>query len=260
MPQLNEERAHSFDLTVEALRDVRSEEPWIRVDTICIGKGAKNIDDGWFENFADFANASELIWFTSGRTKKVGQALCNLSGPSEDYAQRIYQSGVEFIPPIGFQGFEENVADSGFMQSLWVQDLPNMMSTAWKLQDVDNILICPAIHQPAGTGVSGQVQNGAGSLFSIAGQTGDANLRNTWGWPQPLGIPAKSKIEVAMTIANPMKDFLRDLPDELPAQAQIPTTENNELKLVPFDNWYKIRVWLRGPRYVQLRGATSAVG
>lgn len=248
----------SFQLTVKEIRKLRSEEAWLRYDSIVIGKGASEITPTWFENWETFANASKLIWFTAGRTEAVGEAYCNLAGQQEDYAQRVFQSGIEFIAPPGYQGFEENVADTGFIQSLFLNMLPNNMSFGIKLQNVDNILRLPGIHMPAGTGISGAVQNGAGALFSMPGHTGDANLRNTWGWASPIGIPSQSKIQYSAEIDDPMKSFLRDLPDNLPGVANLPVIVNNELELIEFKNWYTIRVWNRGPRYVQLRGAKSS--
>lgn len=251
--------ANSLDLNVANLRKVRSEEQWERYDTICIGPGASSVDKNWFENFQDFANASNLVWFTSGRTKAVGESFCNLSGQDEDFAQRVFQSGIEFLCPPGLAGLEDNLGDAGFIQQLFIQELPTYMRFAINVQDVDNVLRVPGNHLPAGYGVTGASLNGAGSLFSVSGQTGDANIRNTWAWPHAVGIPAKSKIEYTATIDDPMKSFLRGLPTTLPGQAQIPTTgENGEFELVPYDNWYRIRVWNRGPRYVQLRGARSA--
>jgi hypothetical protein len=251
--------ANTLDLNVANLRKVRSEEQWERYDTIAIGPGASAINTGWYENFRDFANASNLIWFTSGRTKSVGESFCNLSGQDEDFAQRVFQSGVEFLTPPGLAGFEDNIGDAGFLQTLFTQELPNYMRFGVKMSDVDNVLRIPGSHLPAGYGVSGMAMGGAGSLFTIAGHTGDANIRNTWSWPHALGIPAKSKIEFNATIDDPFKTFLRNLPTTLPGQAQIPTTdENGEFALVPYDNWYRIRIWNRGPRYVQLRGARSA--
>jgi len=262
MPHMDEVDAHAvqgFPLTVDMIRDLRSEEAWLRYDSHVIGKGASKVHNSWHENWQDFANASKLIWFTAGRTEAVGEAYCNLAGQQEDYAQRVFQSGIEFIAPPGYQGFEENIADTGFIQSLFLNMLPNNMSFGIKLQNVDNILRLPGIHMPAGTGVSGAVQNGAGALFSMPGHTGDANLRNTWSWPTPVGIPSQSKIQYSAEIDDPMKSFLRALPTNLPGNAQLPAIgDNNELELIEFNNWFVIRVWNRGPRYVQLRGAKSS--
>lgn len=253
--------ANNLDLNVENLRKVRSEEQWLRYDTICIGKGASAVDKGWFENFRDFANASNLVWFTSGRTSTVGESFCNLSGQSEDFAQRIYQSGIEFIAPPGLLGLTSNLADGGVAQTLFTEELPNYMRFNVKVQNVDEVLSVPGIHMPAGVGVTGQNASGAGALFTVAGHTGDANLRNTWSWPHALGIPSKSKIEVNARIDDPLKAWLLSLPTSLPGSTDVPATDDNgEVNTYALENWYRIRIWHRGPRYVQLRGARSAVG
>lgn len=248
-----------LQLTVADVRQLRSEETWLRYDSIVIGKGASEVSRTWYEDWASFANAAKLVWFTAGRTTSVGEAYCNLEGPEEDFAQRIYQSGLEFIAPPGFLGSEENLADSGWLQALFMNLLPHNMAFSVKVQGVDDILKIPAMHMPAGTGVTGAVQNGAGGLFSIPGHTGDANVRNTWSWPTKIGIPAKSKIQFSATIDDPMKSFLAGLPTSLPGNAQIPVTDDNgELTLAELNNWFIIRAWCRGPRYVQLRGARSS--
>ncbi len=261
MPEAAGATANNLDLNVENLRKIRSEEQWLRYDTICIGKGAKQVNTNWFEDFATFAGASNLVWFTAGRTKTVGESFCNLSGQSEDFAQRIYQTGIEFIAPPGMLGYTENLADGGIMQTIFEEEFPNYMRFSTKVQNVDEVLQLPGIHQPAGVGVTGQSATGAGALFTVAGHTGDANLRNTWAWPHALGIPSKSKIEVNATVDDPLKTFLLSLPDTLPGTTNVPVTNaDNEVATFALENWYRIRIWHRGPRYVQLRGARSAVG
>ncbi len=55
-----------------------------------------------------------------------------------------------------------------------------------------------------------------------------------------------------------MRDWLLQLPIS-PGTKNIPFLDNNnELQRSTLDNWYKIRVWHRGPRFVQMRGARSA--
>lgn len=243
---------------VEEIRKVRSEEQWVRYDSIVIGPGARDISDTWFNSFSELANANQLLWFTSRRTKEVGFSYSNISGPSEDWAQRIYQTGIEFIAPPGLLGYETQSADAAVLPTIFTTMLPHRMSFQIKVQDLDEILRVPGIHLPGGTGVTGQSQNGAGFLIAEPGQTGDANLRNTWAWPQPVGIPAKSKIEVRGDIDDPLREALREL-DTLPGFKKIPILQGNDpVKTVNLANYYQIRIWHRGPRYVQLRGARSS--
>ena len=120
------------------------------------------------------------------------------------------------------------------------------------------MLEVPGIHLPAGVGTTGAGNAGAGVLNSIPGHTGTADNRNTWSWPEPLEVAAKSKIIVSARIDEPILAWLRQL-DSLPAQKDIPIVgADGEIDNTVYRNWYRIRVWHRGPRYVQLRGARSA--
>lgn len=246
------------DTQANIARGFRAEEQWLRYDTICIGPGAKQVNATWFENFSEFADADSLTWNDGSRTRQVGLSYCNQSGDTEDWAQRIYQTGVDFEAPVGILGAESQSADAGAMPSLFMRTLPEMMSFTTTLQDLDDVLIVPGGHLPSVSGTSGTSQAGAGFLFNDAGQRGTADLRNSWSWPEPLEVAAKSKITVRARIDNPIKEWLRQL-------ATVPGTKNipivgagGEPQITTFRNWYRIRVWHRGPRYVQLRGARSA--
>lgn len=240
------------------VRKLRAEEQWERYDTICVGRGAKSISPSWFENFADFANADSLTWNDGTRTRQVGTSYNNQSGDTEDFAQRIYQSGIDFEAPSGMEGYEEVAAEAGMMQQIWIRDMPSMMSVTVTLQDTDAVLLVPAHHMPSSAGVTGAQNNGAGFLVSDAGQRGTADMRNTWTWPLPLEIAAKSKLSVSARIDTPIREFLRGL-DTLPTGKVITVPAGPNLsKAVQYRNWYRIRVWHRGPRFVQLRGARSS--
>ena len=241
------------------VRALRAEEQWERYDTICVGRGASRIAPSWFETFADFVNADSLVWGDGTRTRTVGTSYCNQSGDAEDWAQRVYQSGIDFEAPSGFLGFEDVGIEAGLMQQVWIRDLPEMMAVTVTVQDLDAMLLVPAGHMPSAAGVSGQSMNGAGFLVGDAGQRGTGDMRNTWTWPRPLDIPAKSKLAVSARIDSPIKEFLRGL-DTIPTAKNvvIPAAPPLVTKTVEYRNWYRIRVWHRGPRFVQLRGARSA--
>lgn len=241
-------------------RGLRAEEQWLRYDTICIGPGAKAINSTWFENFSEFADADSLTWMDGSRTRQVGLAYCNQSGDTEDWSQRIYQTGIEFMAPPGIAEGETVALDSAVMPEIFTRLLPEMMSFRVIMQDLDDVLIAPGSHMPGIAGVSGGFADGAGSTLFDAGQRGTGDIRNSWTWPKPLGVPAKSKISVNARIDNPVKGFLRSL-TTVPGSksfvipAALPITG---FQTVTLRNWYRIMVWHRGPRFVQLRGARSA--
>jgi len=234
---------------------MRAEEQWLRYDTICIGEGAKAVDSGWFDTWEQFAKASKIVWGVD--RKDAGDSYSNLSGPQEDFAQVIYQSGVDFIAPQGIAGVESQLLDA-LMPSIFMKELPNQMAFHVQQANTDDVLVAPGGHMPGVSGLSGQQFNGAGSLILDGGQTGTADVRNSWQWPTPLQVPAKSKLQVISRVDGQMRDWLLQLPIS-PGTKQVPyIAANNEVAISTLDNWYKIRVWHRGPRFVQIRGARSA--
>ena len=242
-------------------RGLRAEEQWLRYDSICIGPGAKEVSQSWFNSFAEFADADSLTWGDGSRTKQVGLSYCNQSGQSEDWAQRIYQSGVDFEAPPGILATESQSIDSGAMQEIFMRMLPEMMAFRVTMQDLDDVLIVPGGHLPSVSGVSGQSMNGAGFLIADAGQRGTGDMRNSWTWPEPLEVAAKSKLTVSARVDNPLVGALRGLVS-VPGTKTLTVVDNLAdppvVTQVQLRNWYRIRVWHRGPRFVQLRGARSA--
>lgn len=246
------------------LEGARNREQWLRYDTIVIGQGAKDINAGWFNSFAEFADADNLTWFTSTRNSDVGEAYTNVSGTDEDFAQKIYQSGVEFIAPIASANFDDQAIEgTGILQRLFVEELSKRMVFKVKIQDTDNVIIAPGIHMPGSVGVDGAYGGVQGLLAASAGHTGVARVENSWKWPDPLGLPAKSKIQVSARINKPIVELFAQM-DNLPAAKQYPIQDGTDpdgnplFEFVSMRNWYAIRVWHRGPRFVQFRGAYSA--
>jgi hypothetical protein len=238
-----------------AARGMRAEEQWLRYDTVCIGPGAKDIDAGWFNTWEEFAKASKIVW--GNERQDAGDSFSNLSGPQEDFAQVIYQSGVDFIPPLGMLGFESQLLDS-LLPAIFVRDLPKAMAFHVIQANTDDIAVVPGGHMPGVSGVTGAQFDGAGSLVLDGGQRGTADTRNSWQWPTPLKVPAKSKLQVVSRVDGELRDFFLSLPIT-PGTKTIPFTDSQgELQTTTYQNFYRIRVWHRGPRFVQLRGARSA--
>lgn len=244
------------------IRGARAEEQWLRYDTICIGPGASRVHQSWFEDFQDFANADSLTWNDGTRTRQVGLAYCNQSGDTEDWAQRIYQSGVDFLAPPGILGSEAQVAEAAVLPELFLRELPEMLAMFVNMQDLDDVLLLPGSHLPGVTGVTGATFNGAGFLIADAGQRGTADMRNSWSWPEPLEVAAKSKLVVRARIDQPIRPFYQQLngvPGVKTVTVNIPSDEGPSIaRQIEYRNWYRIRVWHRGPRFVQMRGARSA--
>lgn len=237
------------------IRETRVAEQWERYDSIVIGPGANALDAGWFNTWADLANADELVWF-SRRSSAVGTSFTNQQTERTDWAQDIYQTGIEFLAPPGLGDRESEVVDEQIMPLLFTKILPGQMSFRVRLADADDISIAPGSHYPAGYGDVGAVSDGAAAPFLSPGVNGTPHTSNTWKWPEPVMLPAQGKITAIARIDNPIRQALRGL------------TTSPGVKLLPppggvgpavqLPNFYVIKVFMRGPRYLQLRGARSA--
>lgn len=241
----------------EYIRSTRVREQWERYDSVVIGQTATAQSDGWYENWADFANAANLAWFT-GRGNNVGQAFTNQFNERYDYAQDLYQTTIEFIAPIGLAEFASEPLDALFFPTYFTKEAPNFMAFKMELAESDNILKIPGAHAPAGSGLAGTDLDSAPAPAVYAGSAGVPIVTNSWKWPEPVLIPAKGSMKVEASIANPMKQFLQDYGGcpgvlNVPMCPPDPQGATNTLP-----NWYIIRITHRGPRYLQIRGARSA--
>ncbi len=239
----------------EWIRQTRSREQWERYDSIVIARQARERDPGWFNNWKEFADASNIEWF-KGRSTSVGNSYTNQARERTDYGQDFYQLAIEFIAPVGMADLESEALDASFFPVWFTTQLPHRMVFTIKLAQSDTILEIPGSHAPGGTGASGLVLDQNAGPTTFAGTNGEASLKNTWIWPEPILIPAKASVSVFARVDNPAKSFLANY-EGCPGVKNVPTCppsdQTNELP-----NEYIIRVTHRGPRYLQLRGARSS--
>lgn len=236
------------------IRDTRVGEHWERYDSIVIGEGANALDPGWFNTWTAFSAAENLTWF-SRRQPNVGSSYQNQETERTDYAQDIHQTGIEFIAPVGMSDREEVEADGEFTPIMFQTMLPTMMGFRVILAEADEIARIPANHAPSGYGVAGFNASGAAAPMVSAGSQGDPRVQNTWKWPEPLMLAAQGKLTCRARVDNPLRDFLRFLPGP---GAKLVQDVDGVVRRLP--NWYVIKVFHRGPRFLQLRGARSAAG
>jgi hypothetical protein len=244
----------------EQVRDLRSREQWIRYDSCVVGPGAREVDPSWFDTWAQFADADRIIFGNGKRNSNVGSAYTNQGSEREDYAQDIYQSGIEWVAPVGIHDYEQDSSDAMLMPLVFTRELPNRVSIKAVIADTDTNVIAPAIHWPASVGTTGQATDDSANNATMPGQTGNVDLRSAWSWPEPVRIPAKGLFSVEMRIDQPWKRALLSLVNS-PKNKVInvpPPLGGNGFAIVEVPNWYVIRVWHRGPRFVQLRGARSS--
>lgn len=233
-------------------RNARVAEPWQRYDTVVIGEGAQDVDRGWFNTWADFANASKISWFV-GRASGVGDSYTNTPDARTDFAQDIYQTNVEFLCPVGFGDLAEDVLDGGISQQLFTYQLPTEMPMRVKLAGTDEIAIAPANHFPSGYGVAQSVLDQSAAPSVLPGSQGMPHVTNNWTWADPILLAAKSLISVEAVLDRQSRALFGALPG--PGVIQVPTGAGTTYALPA---WYKIRITMAGPRYVQLRGARSS--
>lgn len=244
----------------EQVRGIRSREQWIRYDSCVVGPGARDVDPSWFNTWAEFADADRLIFGNGKRNSNVGAAYTNQGSEREDYAQDIYQSGIEWVAPAGIHDKEEDDTDAMFMPLVFTRELPPRTSIKCVIADTDTNVIAPAIHWPASVGNTGQGTDDSANDVTLPGQTGNVDLRSAWSWPEPVKIPAKGLFMVEMRLDQPWKRALLSLVNSPKNKTvQIPPPLGGlSIGTMVVPNWYIIRVWHRGPRYVQLRGARSS--
>lgn len=246
----------------EEVRRTRVAEQWERYDSIVIGPGAKAVDTGWFNTWAEFGAASELVWFTK-RDSAVGESYTNQSTERTDWAQDIYQTGIEFLAPTGLGDRERDVLDQVIMPNLFIRHLPTLMPFRVKLADADEIALAPGNHYPPGYGVTGTEASQAPAPLFVGGNVGEAHVSNTWKWPEPVMVPAQGRIAVRARIDEPIVTLLRQLTacpgfKQIPPCPLFPPGGSIPNPPIAYPNWYVIKVFHRGPRYLQLRGARSA--
>lgn len=247
----------------QVIRDTRVAEQWERYDSVVIGPGARDIDSGWFNDWASFAAADKIEFFKQ-RASSVGDSYSNQGTERTDFAQDFYQTGIEFYAPAGLGELETDLLDQMIMPLFFVRELPNRMPFRVKIADADEIALFPGSHAPSGYGVTGVEASQAPAPMMSPGQQGDAHVSNTWKWPEPVMVPAAGRISVIARIDTPAREFLRQL-DGCPGSKNMPpcgaaqaSLNNEPVESILYPNWYMIRVFFRGPRYLQLRGARSA--
>lgn len=236
----------------ELIRKSRAEEQWERIDSVVVGRNSSRLSRGWFESWVDLAEADELEWF-SGRDTAVGASYTNQKTERTDWAQDIHQVGIEFKAPTGIADIEDEFLDAQIMPLLFVQELPGKMPFKVILADSDQIANAPGDHFPAGIGTSYPLVSAAAAPTVFAGNNGEPIIQNTWHFPLPVMLAAKAKITVAARIDQPLRGAIARLPG--PGFKILPDVDGGTVDL---DNWYTIKVTLRGPRYLQLRGARSS--
>lgn len=242
------------------IRETRVAEPFVFVDTIVIGPGARTRDPGWFDTWQQFADASEVVWHTR-RNPNVGEAYTNRPTERLDYAFDLYKLGIDFYAPSGMARHELDFIDGSIMPMLFGDELIRCMSFSLDISSTDNLLKIRGDKAPAGGASSGFFADASPAGIVHASQNGTPQFRNMFSFPEPVMVPASATLTVTSRVNDPIKAYF----------SQLTTSPGNKLLPLPnpaggvqqfvfYPNWYKIAVFYVGARYLQIRGARSAPG
>jgi len=234
------------------IRQTRVAEWYPRYDSVVVGEGAGNISRGWFNNWNDFSSGDQLTLF-AGREGNVGAAYTNQKGPDLDFAQDLFETTIEFVVPTAIGDAEDNQTDTGWMQYVFGELLPQHMAVRIIMSDADEIIRAPAVHFPASTGSANKVIVDQASPTWNAGSNGATVIQNSWKWPTSIMVASKSKIITELSIDTPLRALFQNVTG--PGGKIMPNGAGGTYRL---PNWYFIRMTHRGPRYVQIRGARSS--
>lgn len=244
----------------DEIRRTRAGEPWESYDEVVIGPGANTIDPGWFNSWADLANANEVTFFRS-RSSAVGKSYTNRPFDRWDYAFDIHMFGIEYLSPVGFSEYMENVTDVKLMPEWWTRKLPERMPFTVKIADTDEILILPANHAPAGVGPYGGIASADAAQFHAVPVNGQPLWVNRWKLGEPVMVPRASTFVVRTQIDEPWRSQLAAMnlaPGFMNAPTGGPFVVGSPAPFRRIPNWYSMRITLIGVRYVMLRGGYSA--
>lgn len=243
------------------IRNTRVAEPFVLVDTVVIGPGARDRDPGWFNNWAQLAEASEIVWHTR-RNPNVGKAYTNRPNERLDYAFDLFRMAIDFYGPTGIARHELDYTDAVPMPLLFGDELPRDMSFSLDISGTDNLLEIRGDKAPAGGGSSGLVINGSPGSIIHPSQNGTPYFRNMFAFPEPVMVPAGATLTVTSRINDPIKAYLAKLTNS-PGNKLLPLgldAAGGPQQFHFYPNWYRIAVFYIGARYLQLRGARSTAG
>lgn len=232
-----------------AAQDVKVRQPWLKYDSIVIGPGAKTQDTGWFNTWQEFASASKISWF-GDRSSSVPDWATSDDSDRTDWPYMIHQFGIEFWAPHTLQTRNALLTDN-WAPLYFTQNLPFRLAFRLQLAQTDQILKLPGVHAPGGTGASGTVLDNSPSAMVIPPSNGTQSIKNSWIFPDPVKISTRSLIRLETKVEFPDQQFLAQAVG--PGSQFFPVNAAGDPALL--GNYYIIRAWLRGARYIENIGA-----
>jgi len=245
-------------------RSMRAREHYPYIDTVLIGPNAGEVD-GWYEEFSDLGNVSELNFFNMRNEASVGAAYCNQDNEGDlDVGYEIESIGIEVLmPPISGKIYREapisQIENLAQTYGRFVSML-NYMNFRFHIGQ-DEIVNGPVSIFPQGMGsfgTSGPTRGGeeidTDNQFAELYANGWPDFKNRWEFAKPKEIPRNRNIKGVITIPEIARYNLARLGG--PGYIQASTGGG-----ISGPGWVPARVGFRvtinGTRIVQLRNVSS---
>lgn len=238
---------------IDRIRRTVAPLPFMWYDSMNIGVGQNALSRGWYDTWAGFGNAQNLMFF-KGRDSNVDTAYANITEETADFAVEIHAFSVEFFAPTGDASRDTNPDDTLFVPDLFTKQLPSQSAIRISVQNgSDELLTVPCNYAPSGAGTSQpQIVSAAGPVV-VSGTNGLPQFGNKFIMNKPFMLPAKASIQAELFLANPVRDILQNIAP--PGMTQYTAADGD---VIDSPKVYTIRIGLLGKRYLQLRGGRSA--
>lgn len=238
----------------QEIRDARAVEFFLYYDSVVIGPNADRTDRGWFNSFADLANA-DRIGFFGGRAPNVGKSYTNTNFERRDLAYGIDHMALEFIVPTTAREYVEQGCEAHVIPSLFTEELPNQLALKLEIQGLDTLLELPARRMPAGAGSAQKLADQLGIGAFYPGANGEVIVSNMMHFPETLMVPAANQISLEGKVDAPLRALLANY-TTTPGNNILPGHPAGTFYTMP--RFYVMRVVAFCRRRAQLRGARSA--
>lgn len=220
---------------------------WQIYDTVNIGPSIDPKVPGWFANFTNLANATEVPFLNVRNESIAGRTYTNVTSMDKTpWWFDLNSIGVRFLfPDPSVNSASEHlglIAMSKFFSTV----LPEHAVCDFKIRSY-TFLTTKAIHLPAGIGPTGyfELNTGTNSAFASNINNGESIMSNRWKFLKNERIPKDTPISFHLNFDDYAKRILR-------RWDQVPGIDFGAEE--PDANMCQIELTLRGVRYEQRPG------
>lgn len=217
---------------------------YIYFDNVMIGPGWASKSKGWFDTFTDMAKKDKITFLNVRSGSKDGYAYTNMDSTDQiGRPFRLQSLGIRFIYPNPHMSDQHAINYSA--SKLFVTAVTEHCYIEFWIRDDQWCLLNPDM-APDGFGYTGNLQlNTVAPSSSDLITPGVPHASNRFPWlDNGIKIPETSQVKLEMTFSEYGKMLLQEMGDVLPIDGSDG----------PIDNVAKIKVTLRGLRYVQMKG------